>query len=140
MAPNTTETVTAPVDIDAIAERFAAALTSGDVAAMEQVFAPDFEIWYNFSDSTLDRTKALAFFGMYFTKVQIRFRDIRRLPTPTGWVQQHRVDADGPDGFKIVGLPALIVFTLDGDRIARIEEYIDTAQTAGFDTSQITAG
>ncbi len=126
-------------DIDTLAENFAAALTAGDIEAMGRLFTPDFCIWYNFSDATLDRAQAMAFFQSYFTTVKVRFREIRRLPTPTGWVQQHRVDADGPDGFHIEGLPALIVFTVEDGRIARIEEYIDSAQTPGFDASRMSA-
>lgn len=123
--------------IDAIADRFIAALMAGDLMTLDQLFSPDFEIWYNFSDSTLDRKQALAFFGAYFPSVKIGFRQVRRLVTPVGWVQQHRVDAEGPDNFRIDGMPALMVFTLSGDRISRIEEYIDSAKTAGFDASQM---
>lgn len=126
-----------PHAIDAIAEKFSAALTAGDVAALDRLFAPEFEIWYNFSDFAIGREQALAFFASYFTSVKVAFRDIRRLVTPAGWVQQHRVDAEGPDGFRIDGMPAIIVFTLNEGRIARIEEYIDSAQTSGFDTSRI---
>ncbi|WP_068073457.1 nuclear transport factor 2 family protein [Novosphingobium lentum] len=126
--------------IDAIADRFAAAIAGGDMATLDRLFTPDFQVWYNFTDATLDRAQALAFFGSYFTSVQVHFRDVRRLPTPAGWVQQHRVDAAGPDGFRLSGLPALIVFTLDGDRISRIEEYIDSAQTPGFDASRMAPG
>src|SRR3546814_13106978 len=96
-------------------------------------------IWYNFSDATLSREQALAFFGKYFATVSVRFRDIRRLLTPQGWVQQHRVNADGPDGFQIRGMPACLVFTLSGGKIARIEEYFDSARTTGFDQSQMVA-
>lgn len=127
------------VAIDAFADRFAAALTAGDIRVLEQLFAPDFQIWYNISDSTLDRDQALSFFGSYFTYVKVGFRDIRRLVTPTGWVQQHRVDAEGANGFRIVGMPAVLVFTVEGDRIVRIEEYFDSAQTSGFDASRITS-
>lgn len=128
-----------PTLIDEIADRFAAAISAGDMAVLDRLFTSDFQVWYNFTDDTLDRSQALAFFEAYFTSVQVRFRDIRRLPTPAGWVQQHRVDAEGPDGFRLSGLPALIVFTLEGDRIARIEEYIDSAQANGFDATRMTA-
>ena len=50
-----------------------------------------------------------------------------------------RVDARGADGFRIDNLPAIIVFTLRDGRIARIEEYLDSAQTGGFDASTMTA-
>src|SRR3546814_7414636 len=84
------------------------------MSGLEAILSPDFTVWYNFSDATLSREQALAFFGKYFATVSVRFRDIRRLLTPQGWVQQHRVNADGPDGFQIRGMPACLVFTLSG--------------------------
>src|SRR3546814_2418199 len=82
---------------------FATAILGANMSGLEAILSPDFTIWYNFSDATLSREQALAFFGKYFATVSVRFRDIRRLLTPQGWVQQHRVNADGPDGFQIRG-------------------------------------
>lgn len=126
-------------DIARMSERFGSALLGADGPALDALFTPDFHIWYNFTDATLDKTQAIAFFTSYFASVKVRFRDIRLLRTPEGWVQQHRVDAEGPNGFRIDGLPAAIIFTVEGDRISRIEEYIDSRQTADFDSSQMTA-
>ena len=128
-----------PNEMAAMSDRFGRALLGADGAELDRLLAPDFTIWYNFSDATLDRAQAMTFFTSYFVGVKSRYRDIRLLPTPEGWVQQHRVDADGPDGFHIEGLPTIIVFTVEGDRIKRIEEYMDSAQTSGFDSSQMTA-
>lgn len=122
-----------------LAEQFAAALTGADMAALDACLSSDFTIWYNFSDAMLTRDQAIAFFGEYFAAVSVRFRDIRRLPTPDGWVQQHRVDADGPEGFEIRGMPACLVFTVSDGRIAHIAEYFDSAQTPGFDRSRMLA-
>lgn len=124
--------------IDALSHRFVAALEQADAAALEALFAPDFTIWYNFSDQTLDRAAALSFMCRYFSEVRVRFSHIIRHATACGWVQQHRVDADGPDGFILRAMPACLVVTLAQDgRIARIEEYFDSAQTPGFDRSQM---
>lgn len=124
--------------VDSLAARFEAALTSGDRIALDALLAPEFTIWYNFSDTTISREQALAFFGDYFTRVTVRFRGARRLPTPVGWVQQHRVDAEGPDGFRVSAMPACLVFTLAGERIAHIDEYFDSAAVSGFDRSQMS--
>lgn len=123
--------------IDELADRLGAALGTGDAAALDALFSPGFSIWYNFSDDSLDRAQAMAFFADYFTRVSVRFSDIKRLATPTGWVQQHRVDADGADGFQIRNMPACLVVTIDGGKIAHIAEYLDSAQTAGFDSSRM---
>lgn len=124
--------------IDELADRLGAALAAGDADAFDALFSPNFSIWYNFSDASLDRAQALTFFADYFTRVSVRFSDITRLATPTGWVQQHRVDADGPDGFEIRNMPACLVVTTADGKIAHIAEYLDSAQTAGFDSSRMT--
>ena len=80
--------------IDALGEKFGAAIAAADIAALDDLFAP----------------------------------------------QLHRVDASGAGGFAITNMPACINFTLHGDRIARIEEFLDSAQTSGFDATQMTLG
>src|SRR3546814_10801819 len=67
--------------IDDLAERFATAILGANMSGLEAILSPDFTIWYNFSDATLSREQALAFFGKYFATVSVRFRHIRRLPT-----------------------------------------------------------
>ena len=126
--------------VDDLADRFGEALTGADMETLDQLFAPDFSIYYNFSDGGLDRAQALEFFGNYFGNVSVRFSDISRSPTPTGWVQEHRVDADGPDGFRLRGLPACLVVTTRDGQIARIAEYLDSKQVEGIDLTQLTAG
>ena len=123
--------------IEELSKLFEQGLTGPDAGILEKILAPNFEIWYNFTDSSLGRCDALSFFASYFSKVQVRFRDVRLLPTAEGWLQQHRVDAKGEDGFRIDGLPAAVVFTVENDLIVRIEEYFDSAQAAGFDKSQM---
>src|SRR3546814_12251748 len=71
--------------IDDLAERFATAILGANMSGLEAILSPDFTIWYNFSDATLSREQALAFFGKYVATVSVRFRDIRRLLTPQGW-------------------------------------------------------
>jgi hypothetical protein len=122
--------------IDAIADSFAAMFTAGDVKRPDGSFASNFQISYNVSDATLGRDEALSFFGSYFTSIKDGFRDVRQLVTASSWGQQHRVDVNGPDALRIIGVPAVLIFTLDGDRIARIEEYFDSTQTLGWDARQ----
>jgi len=125
----------APDVMDPIADAFERALTTPDAEALDALLAPDFHIWYNFTNASLDKREAIAFFQSYFGPVRVRFSDRRRIPMANGWVQQHRVHAQGPAGLAIEGLPACIVFTLRGDRIVRIEEYLDSSRSGDFDAS-----
>ena len=109
--------------VDDLADRFGEALTGADMETLDQLFAPDFSIYYNFSDGGLDRAQALEFFGNYFGNVSVRFS----------------VDADGPDGFRLRGLPACLVVTTRDGQIARIAEYLDSKQVEGIDLTQLTA-
>src|SRR3546814_2559009 len=56
--------------IDDLAERFATAILGANMSGLEAILSPDFTIWYNFSDATLSREQALAFFGKYFATVR----------------------------------------------------------------------
>lgn len=128
---------TEPTLIRDMAGRLVRGFTEPDLALLEQLFTDDFEIWYNFSNSKLTRAEALPFFRGYFPTISLRYDDIVCTPTASGWVQQHLVQTDGTDGFRIRDMPVCMVITIAGDRIARIDEYMDTAQAGGFDASQM---
>lgn len=130
---------TDPALIRDMAGRLVRGFTEPDLALLENLFTDDFEIWYNFSNARLTRAEALPFFRSYFPTISLRYDDIVCTPTTTGWVQQHLVQTDGADGFRIRDMPVCMVITIAGDRIARIDEYMDTAQTGGFDASQMKA-
>ena len=118
-----------------LADQYQTALLSGNVTDLDTILAPTFVNWYNYT-AEISRDEALRFFGTYFKETSVRFRDIKRHPTPTGWVEEHLVDADG-DGFSVRGLAACLVITLDGERIARVAEYLDSASISAFDASQM---
>jgi ketosteroid isomerase-like protein len=46
-------------------------------------------------------------------------------------VQQHVLRGTAPNG-KPLEVPACIVFTVRGGRVARLDEYLDTAQIAAL--------
>jgi len=60
-----------------------------------------------------------------------RYDEIRRVITPDGYIQQHVLRGTAPDG-TAVEVPAVLRVYCDGERISRIEEYLDTAQTAAL--------
>ena len=60
----------------------------------------------------------------------VKYTEVRRQPTPTGFVQQHVLRGRFKD--KDVALSACIVATVENGHITRLDEYLDSAQTAVF--------
>ena len=61
----------------------------------------------------------------------MEYGDIHRQPTPTGYVQQHILRGTAPDGTKLE-MPACLVVTIKGERITRLDEYLDPAGAAAL--------
>ena len=53
-----------------------------------------------------------------------RFDNVRLTPTDAGFVDQHETCAVFDDG-RGVRIPTCVIFTLDGQRVKRVEEYFD---------------
>lgn len=117
-------------EVLAFADRFMDALNVGDAALVKEFYTPDATVWHNFDnlDQPLaDNLKMLEWFGR--KAPGRRYRVLRREIVPGGWFQQHMLEAQLPNG-REMKLYACCVITLAGDRIKRIEEYVDPAQTA----------
>jgi ketosteroid isomerase-like protein len=114
--------------VDALAEAFFGALERGVVEEVNACFAPGATIWHNFDCKTLTPQESVpgleALFGNF---VRREYRDVRRQPTPSGFVQQHVLRLETPDG-TVIDWPACIVFDLRDGRIARLDEYVDLSQ------------
>ena len=60
-----------------------------------------------------------------------RYEDVRFEPTATGFVEQHMTCGTSPSG-KPFAIPACIVCTVIDGRVSRLDEYLDSAQTAAI--------
>jgi ketosteroid isomerase-like protein len=114
-------------EIDHIAERLLAAITSGDADAVRAVYAPDAAIWHNFDqkEQTVDENLA-TLVDMHRRADGLQYTQIRRFAAPDGFVQQHVLVGDAKYGR--LELPAMIRFWVSDGRITRLEEYVDTRQ------------
>ena len=113
-----------------VADRLFAAIEAGDLEAVRSLYAPDAVVWHNTDDSeqTVEQNlRVLAWVVEHLA--DRRYEDVRRSPTPTGFVQQHVLRCTRPDGRR-VEVPACLVVTVDGGRITRLEEYLDSAHVA----------
>jgi ketosteroid isomerase-like protein len=116
----------------ALADRFFAAITSGDTTALRALYAPDAAIWHNFDGKAQTVDENLRVLAWISKNVQgLRYEDVRRQVTPTGWVQQHVLRGSAPNG-KPLEIAACIVFAVAAGRVTRIDEYLDSAQIAAL--------
>lgn len=116
--------------IDSVADAFFGALEAGSVADVLACYTPDATIWHNFDQLALTPEASIAGLNTLFGSFPARrYREVRRLPTPAGFVQQHILQLERADG-HVIDWPGCIVFTLRDGKIARLEEYVDLSQLA----------
>ncbi|MBN9493874.1 nuclear transport factor 2 family protein [bacterium] len=111
----------------AIAKRLFAAIEAGDIAAVEELYAPTIVIWHNYDgveQSLSENLRTLRWLTRNVT--DLRYEEIRVLETPGGFVQQHVLRATGPGGVRLE-IPACMVGTVNDGQITRIDEYLDSA-------------
>jgi ketosteroid isomerase-like protein len=114
----------------AVAERFFAAIEAGDINAIYETYAPDAVIWHNFDNVEQTRDENVRMLGWSVKHLgNMRYTDVRRTATDTGFAQQHVLRAINPKGVEIEVPAALFVSVRDG-RITRLDEYLDSRHVA----------
>jgi len=115
-----------------LADRFFAAIPKGDLETVRAIYAPDALIWHNNDQTTQNVEQNLAVLGWVTKNISaLRYEEIRRHVTPSGFVQQHVLRGTAPNG-KPLEVPACILCTVVNGRITRLDEYLDSAQLAGL--------
>jgi uncharacterized protein len=109
-------------------ERLVDALNRGDVAAARSVFTDNGAVWHNFDQVAMPCETALAAIEGAVGK-GFHYDIVWRHVVDGGCVQQHVVRGPGADG-KLVEVPAMWRVVCAGDRIERIDEYVDSTQAA----------
>ena len=121
-------TATASSALD-VADRLFAAIESGDIAAVAELYTPATTVWHNYDRIAQDRDQNLRTLGWVVKTVRgIRYDEVRRQETPTGFVQQHVIRGTTASGAEVAIDACMVVRVVDG-KIVRIEEYLDSAQT-----------
>jgi ketosteroid isomerase-like protein len=122
-------------DIDALADRFFDAIEAGDVATIDEIYAPDVTVWHNFTQTDQARSDNLAVLGWIIKRTkERRYTDRRRTCDGEGFVQQHVLRATASSGAELC-MPAMMRVTVRDGHIARIEEYLDPAQATALQGS-----
>ena len=113
-------------DVNAL-DRLFNGLASGNLEECRAALASDAVVWHGFDGIPQDRESILASFANLCAAFpERRFADIRRQPTPTGFVQQHVMAVRSADGTARAWPVCVVVRTKDGV-ITRVDEYIDRA-------------
>ncbi|MEE4300594.1 MAG: nuclear transport factor 2 family protein [Pseudomonadales bacterium] len=105
--------------------RLIEAIERGDTDAVAACYTEDARIWHNFDDADQTREENLAVLAwMCRTFPERRYEVLRREPIDGGVLQQHVLHLATADGERHA-VPACLIVGLEGDRIRRIEEYMD---------------
>jgi ketosteroid isomerase-like protein len=118
--------------VRAFAKRFFDAIEQGDVDVVRDSYTPDVGIWHNFDDKVQSRDENVATLTAMVGRISDRSYDERRVEVfDGGFLQQHVLRGTRKDGSR-VSLPACIICRLRDGRIARLDEYLDSAHVALF--------
>lgn len=113
-----------------IADRLFKSIMSADIEGVRSVYAPECVIWHNNDGSEQSVEQNLRVLGWVTQNIrELRYEEIRRQETPTGFVQQHVLRGIGPKGAPLA-IAACIVCRVENGRITRLDEYLDSAHLA----------
>jgi ketosteroid isomerase-like protein len=129
--------VNQPDDTDAasilsVGNRLFETVEHGNLDELHDIFAPGAGVWHNTDNSitdiptTIENLKKIRGSAAVF-----RYDDIRRLPTPEGFVQQHTLLIEMADGRVIRDICCCICRVKDG-RITHMDAYHDSAATGAM--------
>jgi ketosteroid isomerase-like protein len=116
-----------------LADKLFAAIAANDLDSLRNdVYTPDVVVWHNNDNHEQLIDENLKVLNWLSRKVtNRRYEEVRRQATDTGFVEQHVLRGTAPNGNEIE-VPACLVVTVTGDRISRIDEYIDSAALAAM--------
>jgi ketosteroid isomerase-like protein len=108
-----------------LARSWEAACRSLDADRILSHLSQDAVVWYNFDKKEHNREayKAILETSAKGFRNQ-RYRDMRMMFHPHGFVEQATLEGDTDQG--VIATPFLVVATVAGDKITRLDEYFDT--------------
>jgi len=113
-----------------LGNRLFEAICSGDVGAVREVYAPTVRVWHNFDRVEQSLEENLRVLAWVVKNVSgLRYEQVRRQRTESGFVQQHVLRGTAPGG-ESLEVAACLVCRVEGGRVTRIDEYLDSAQLA----------
>lgn len=123
--------------IEAMANRFFAAVEAGDLEAIVGIYHPDVRIWHSRdeADTNIEQSKQLL--SAFFSRVSDRrYEIVRRHIFDGGFVQEHVVHGTMQDGTKMRLPVCFLCHVNDDGQITRIAEYLDSGKSPLRDIKQ----
>jgi ketosteroid isomerase-like protein len=109
------------------AGRLFSAVEEGRVEDLRAIFADDAVIWHNTDDSTINVEQSIkSILRMLKASDEYRYTEIKREPTPSGFVQQHVLLIALKNGARIVDRACCVCGVKDR-RITYMNAYHDSA-------------
>jgi ketosteroid isomerase-like protein len=113
-----------------IAEQLFTAIETGRVDVVRDLYATDAVIWHSHDGMHQTRDENVATLSWVVANLgDVRYDEIRRSATDTGFVQQHVLRATNRAGVR-VEIPACVVCAVSDGRITRLDEYVDSRHIA----------
>ncbi len=121
-----------PQEILDFADRYVTALEGDDLSLVQSFYAPDARLWHNTDDIAQNLEVSMKSMKWFMRNLPGRhYRVLRREALHDGFLQQHVLEAPLPDG-TAWSLKACVVVTVTDGKISRLDEYMDSAETAAL--------
>ena len=118
-----------PTNIE-VCDQLFSAIMRGDIEAVRAIYAPNAVIWHNNDMVEQTPEENLRTLGWVTRNItDLRYEEMRRYDTGAGFVQQHVLRGLAPNGSPLE-LPACVVCQVKDGQITRLDEYLDSGQTA----------
>ncbi len=132
--------MTTPDESIEAAERLFSTVQNGELEDLHRIFADGAQVWHNTDDAFTDIPTTIANLRKIRDSACLfEYRDIRRSPTPEGFVQQHTLVIEMPDGRRIKDF-CCCVCTVEGGRIEQMDGYHDLRRQGLWRTSPDKTG
>nr|WP_218008120.1 DUF885 family protein [Herbidospora sakaeratensis] len=128
-------------DMRAFAAELLDAITSGDVARLDRLYADDIRVWHNYDGVDRDKVESLDAIRLIDAGIEgFHATDVRVDPVPGGYVQRCVYRGRDREGGTEMAVDAMMRVEVRGGRVTRIEEYTDPAQGAVPSLTRIKDG
>jgi ketosteroid isomerase-like protein len=108
-----------------IVARLVGGIETGALDTVRALYAPGAVVWTCFDDRERNVDSSMGVLEwLVGATTERRYEVSRRIEIEGGVLQQHVLHATALSG-KTFSMPACLVIRIDGDRITRIDEYLD---------------
>ncbi|MGE0044512.1 MAG: nuclear transport factor 2 family protein [Hyphomonadaceae bacterium] len=114
-------------DSTAVIESFFAAIQAGDADAVAALYHDDLAVWHSNDGKTQNKTENLRTLKAMMRVAVPRYEIAERFALGDRVAQRHTLHLAAREGAKSAACDAAIFFTVRDGKIARIDEYIDSA-------------